>query len=134
MTNEEYAIQIARDWNVKASGSGYVTRFEVDAEFMAQGQALDDKYGNIGPDDPQADEARREYTELRTAYERFRSESSVLMAQMASDQLESAYRELVDAAIAANAVTGAGGVSRAPVACSHASAGTTASNATPVAP
>src|ERR687888_38175 len=32
--NEEYAIQIARDWNVKASGAGYVTRFEVDAEFV----------------------------------------------------------------------------------------------------
>jgi hypothetical protein len=31
--NEDYAVQIARDWNVKASGSGYVTRFEVDAEF-----------------------------------------------------------------------------------------------------
>jgi len=27
--NEEYARQIARDWNVKASGAGYVTRFEV---------------------------------------------------------------------------------------------------------
>lgn len=26
---EEYAVKIARDWNVKASGSGYVTRFEV---------------------------------------------------------------------------------------------------------
>ena len=36
VTNEEYAIQIARDWNVKASGSGYVTRFEVDAAFAAQ--------------------------------------------------------------------------------------------------
>ncbi len=31
--NEEYAIMIARDWNVPASGVGYVTRFEVDAEF-----------------------------------------------------------------------------------------------------
>ena len=30
---EEYAIQIARDWNVKQSGSGFVTRFKVDAEF-----------------------------------------------------------------------------------------------------
>lgn len=29
--NEEYAAQIARDWNVKASGAGFVTRFEVDA-------------------------------------------------------------------------------------------------------
>lgn len=33
--NEEYARQIARDWNVKASGSGYVTRFAVDHDFLA---------------------------------------------------------------------------------------------------
>ena len=31
--NKEYAIQIARDWNVPASGAGYVTRFEVKAEY-----------------------------------------------------------------------------------------------------
>ncbi|WP_045746707.1 hypothetical protein [Actinoplanes rectilineatus] len=34
--NEEYAIMIARDWNVPASGVGYVTRFEVDAAFAAR--------------------------------------------------------------------------------------------------
>ena len=34
--NEEYAITIARDWNVPASGVGYVTRFEVDAAFAAR--------------------------------------------------------------------------------------------------
>ena len=34
VTNEPYAIQLARDWNVKASGSGYVTRFEVEKEFL----------------------------------------------------------------------------------------------------
>jgi len=34
VTNEEYAIQIARDWNVKASGAGYVTRFHVRKEFI----------------------------------------------------------------------------------------------------
>lgn len=32
--NEEYARQIARDWNVKASGSGYVTRFQVASGFL----------------------------------------------------------------------------------------------------
>jgi hypothetical protein len=32
--NEEYAIQIARRWNVKDSGVGYVTRFQVRKEFM----------------------------------------------------------------------------------------------------
>src|SRR6201988_3439271 len=32
--SEEYAIKIARDWNVPASGSGYVTRFQVSAGFL----------------------------------------------------------------------------------------------------
>ena len=32
---EDYAIKIARDWNVKASGSGYVTRFEVLTSFLS---------------------------------------------------------------------------------------------------
>jgi hypothetical protein len=34
--NEEYARQIAREWNVKASGYGYVTRFQVASEFLAR--------------------------------------------------------------------------------------------------
>src|SRR5215475_10107732 len=34
--NEEYATQIARDWNVKESGSGYVTRFAVDSDFVSR--------------------------------------------------------------------------------------------------
>lgn len=34
--NEEYATQIARDWNVKASGAGFVTRFRVRADFLAR--------------------------------------------------------------------------------------------------
>jgi hypothetical protein len=34
--SEEYARQIARDWNVPASGSGYVTRFAVRKEFTAR--------------------------------------------------------------------------------------------------
>lgn len=32
--NEDYATRIARDWNVKASGAGYVTRFDVDQDFL----------------------------------------------------------------------------------------------------
>jgi hypothetical protein len=34
--NEEYAVQIARDWNVKASGAGFVTRFLVASDFAAR--------------------------------------------------------------------------------------------------
>src|SRR5580693_5835109 len=36
VTNHAYAIQIARDWNVKASGAGFVTRFAVRAEYLAR--------------------------------------------------------------------------------------------------
>jgi hypothetical protein len=32
--NEAYAIQIARDWNVKADGAGFVTRFAVRRAFL----------------------------------------------------------------------------------------------------
>jgi hypothetical protein len=31
---EEYAVKIARNWNVPASGSGFVTRFQVSRAFM----------------------------------------------------------------------------------------------------
>lgn len=34
--NRDYALTIARRWNVPASGVGYVTRFEVEAEFMSR--------------------------------------------------------------------------------------------------
>lgn len=34
--NEEYAIQIARDWNVSASGSGFVTKFNVKTEYLTR--------------------------------------------------------------------------------------------------
>ena len=36
VTNEVYAIQIAKDWNVPASGSGFVTKFEVDADYLSK--------------------------------------------------------------------------------------------------
>lgn len=32
--SEDYAIAIARDWNVPESGAGYVTRFTVSASFL----------------------------------------------------------------------------------------------------
>lgn len=36
VTNREYAIQIARDWNVKASGAGFVTQFDVESAYLSQ--------------------------------------------------------------------------------------------------
>jgi len=34
--NRAYAVQIARDWNVPADGSGFVTRFEVVTVYLAE--------------------------------------------------------------------------------------------------
>jgi len=34
--NEEYATKIARDWNTKHDGSGFVTRFQIDAAFVGR--------------------------------------------------------------------------------------------------
>ncbi len=34
VTTEAYAIKIARDWNVPATGSGYVMRFQVRKDFI----------------------------------------------------------------------------------------------------
>lgn len=36
MLTEEYARKIARDWNLPASGAGYVTRFVVARSFLAR--------------------------------------------------------------------------------------------------
>ncbi|WP_407155447.1 ADP-ribosylation/crystallin J1 [Bradyrhizobium sp. STM 3557] len=36
--SEDYAVTIARDWNVPASGAGYVTRFQVKQRFLARSQ------------------------------------------------------------------------------------------------
>lgn len=33
---EEYARQIAQDWNVRANGSGFATNFEVDSNYLRQ--------------------------------------------------------------------------------------------------
>ncbi|MDN2581944.1 ADP-ribosylation/crystallin J1 [Aquibium sp. ELW1220] len=37
--SEDYAIRIARDWNLPQSGAGFVTRFEVRSDFLAKYQA-----------------------------------------------------------------------------------------------
>lgn len=34
VTNEQYAKEIAEGWNIRTSGIGYVTRFEVQKSFM----------------------------------------------------------------------------------------------------
>ena len=33
---EQYAIQIARDWNKRAGGKGFVLRFQVESEYLSR--------------------------------------------------------------------------------------------------
>jgi hypothetical protein len=33
---EEYAAQIARDWNTRDGGAGYVVRFDLESDYLAQ--------------------------------------------------------------------------------------------------
>jgi hypothetical protein len=44
VTTEDYAVKIARDWNVPASGSGFVARFEVRKDFL-DGYRVEDAGG-----------------------------------------------------------------------------------------
>jgi hypothetical protein len=36
VTNQAYATRIAREWNVRDSGAGFVTRFSIDAAYAAR--------------------------------------------------------------------------------------------------
>lgn len=36
VTNEQYAAQITKEWNVPAYGKGYVLKFEVNSEYLSQ--------------------------------------------------------------------------------------------------
>ncbi len=47
--NEGYATQITRDWNVPAYGSGYVTKFEVDSEYLSKFKVQN--VGGVGHDE-----------------------------------------------------------------------------------
>jgi hypothetical protein len=41
VTTEDYAVKIARDWNVPASGAGFVTRFDVRRDFLSNYEVQD---------------------------------------------------------------------------------------------
>ncbi|MGV3553556.1 ADP-ribosylation/crystallin J1 [Rhizobium sp.] len=43
--SKEYAVKIARDWNVARSGSGFVTKFEVRNDYLS-GYAIQKAGGN----------------------------------------------------------------------------------------
>jgi hypothetical protein len=36
VVQETYAVRIAKEWNVPANGAGFVTRFQIQADYLSQ--------------------------------------------------------------------------------------------------
>lgn len=73
------------------------TAAEQDAEFRAQFEALQDEYGDLKPDDPQLPEAQGRAQALMTNYNDWQKRSQQIRGKKVAEQLESAYREAVEA-------------------------------------
>jgi Skp family chaperone for outer membrane proteins len=68
-----------------------------DAEFAARGEALRQKYANIGPQSPEAPQAQAESQALLQEYEQWRQGTVKVQEKLFAEQIEAAYRELVAA-------------------------------------
>lgn len=66
-------------------------------QFRAQMQEIEAKYGNITPDDPKFPEAQREANGIFEAMRRWREGQGRIVGKLAAEQIETAYRRLVEA-------------------------------------
>jgi galactokinase len=66
-------------------------------QFRAQMQEIEAKYGNIGPNDPKFPEAQREANGVFEAMRRWREGQGRIVGKLAAEQIEAAYRRLVEA-------------------------------------
>ena len=66
-------------------------------QFRAQMQEIEAKYGNIGPDDPKFPEAQREANAVFEGMRRWREGQGRIVGKLAAEQIEAAYRRLVEA-------------------------------------
>jgi Skp family chaperone for outer membrane proteins len=70
------------------------TRFE---ELRARFEELQRQYGSLKPDDPQAGEAQQAFNELVQARQQWEAESVRRQDKLRTEQIEEAYRLIVDA-------------------------------------
>ena len=70
---------------------------EQNGEFEDGFKALQDEYGDIGPDDPKFAEAQQRAQALMAQYNEWQQKTLAIRAKKAAEQLESAYREAVEA-------------------------------------
>jgi len=70
---------------------------EQNGEFEEGFKALQDEYGDIGPDDPKFPEAQQRAQALMAQYNEWQQKTLQIRAKKAAEQLEKAYREAVEA-------------------------------------
>ncbi|MCH2160995.1 MAG: OmpH family outer membrane protein [Phycisphaerales bacterium] len=73
------------------------TAMEQNAEFEAQFKGLQDEYGEIGPDDPKFAEAQGRAQALMAKYQEWQQATMQVRSKKASEQVEQAYREVIEA-------------------------------------
>ena len=70
---------------------------EQNGEFEQGFKALQEEYGEIGPEDPKFPEAQQRAQALMAKYNDWQQKTLQIRAKKAAEQLESAYREVIDA-------------------------------------
>lgn len=70
---------------------------EQNSNFEEQFKALQDEYGEIGPDDPKFPEAQQRAQALMTKYNEWQQGTLQIRGKKVAEQIERAYREVVEA-------------------------------------
>lgn len=67
------------------------------AEFEAQFEAFREEYGEITPEDPKFPEAQQRWQQMMQEYQKWQQGTMAIQQKLGAEQIETAYRELVDA-------------------------------------
>ncbi len=67
------------------------------AEFEEQFEAFREEYGEIKPDDPKFPEAQQRWQAMMQEYQKWQQGTMAIQQKLGSEQIETAFRELVDA-------------------------------------
>ena len=73
------------------------TAREQNAQFEDEFKALEDEYGEITPDDPKFPEAQSRAQAMMAQYNEWQQSTLQIRSKKAAEQVEQAYREVVDA-------------------------------------
>jgi Skp family chaperone for outer membrane proteins len=67
------------------------------AEFEAQFEDFRDEYGEITPEDPKFPEAQQRWQQMMQEYQKWQQGTMAIQQKLGAEQIETAFRELVDA-------------------------------------